>query len=348
MRAVFGNGAFGISLATIKVMAENREPVQVRWPLVLSVGAAVLTLALKAVAAWWTDSVGLLSDALESLVNLTAAATAYVVVWYASRPADRTHAFGHEKIEYFSSGLEGALIVAAGVATAAYALQRWWQPVPLQGLEVGTIIGAIAALINWLVARVLLLEARRIGSIVLEADGRHLMSDVWTSAAVLAGLLLVLWTDWTWIDPLLALGVSLNIIWTGGELVVRSFHGLMDRALPEVEQEQIRQILRQQLQDHEATFHMLRTRRAGQRRFVEFHLLLPGATPIRWGHQLVHTLEQALRREFPGMEVMVHLEPIEESCSWEKEELARLGETTELDSSVRQTEPTRTTEKKRT
>jgi len=309
-------------------MAENREPVQVRWPLVLSIGAAVLTLVLKGIAAWWTGSVGLLSDALESLVNLTAAATAYVVVWYASRPADRTHAFGHEKIEYFSSGMEGALIVAAGVGTAAYALQRWWQPLPLHGLEVGTIIGAIAAVINWLVARVLLQEARRIGSIVLEADGRHLLSDVWTSAAVLAGLLLVLWTDWTWIDPLLALGVSLHIIGTGSELVLRSFHGLMDRALPEAEQEQIRHILCQQLQGQEAAFHMLRTRRAGQRRFVEFHLLLPGATPIRLGHQLVHILEEALRRAFPGMEVMAHLEPIEDSCSWEQDELARLGEVT--------------------
>jgi cation diffusion facilitator family transporter len=224
--------------------------------------------------------------------------------------------------------MEGALIVAAGVGTAAYALQRWWQPLPLHGLEVGTIIGAIAAVINWLVARVLLQEARRIGSIVLEADGRHLLSDVWTSAAVLAGLLLVLWTDWTWIDPLLALGVSLHIIGTGSELVLRSFHGLMDRALPEAEQEQIRHILCQQLQGQEAAFHMLRTRRAGQRRFVEFHLLLPGATPIRLGHQLVHILEEALRRAFPGMEVMAHLEPIEDSCSWEQDELARLGEVT--------------------
>ncbi|MBA2227472.1 cation diffusion facilitator family transporter [Thermogemmata fonticola] len=328
-------------------MADNREPVQVRWPLVLSIGAAVLTLALKAGAAWWTGSVGLLTDALESLVNLTAAATAYIVVWYAARPADRTHAFGHEKIEYFSSGLEGVLIGVAGIGTAAYALQRWWQPVPLQGLETGTIIGAIAAAINWLVARVLLQEARRIGSIVLEADGRHLMSDVWTSAAVLAGLLLVLWTGWTWIDSLLALGVSLNIIWTGSELVVRSFHGLMDRALPEAEQERIREVLRQQLGDREATFHMLRTRRAGQRRFVEFHLLLPGATPIRAGHQLVHSLEEALRREFPGTEVMVHLEPIEESCSWEKEELARLGEVTEPNSTKGQPKPTGMAERTR-
>ena len=326
-------------------MADHRKPVQLRWPLVLSVGAAVLTLALKAGAAWWTGSVGLLTDTLESLVNLTAGVTAYIVVWYAARPADRTHAFGHEKIEYFSSGLEGVLIGVAGLGTAAYALQRWWQPVPLQGLETGTIVGAIAAAINWLVARVLLREARRIGSIVLEAHGQHLMSDVWTSAAVLAGLLLVLWTGWTWIDSLLALGVSLNIIWTGSELVVRSFHGLMDRALPEAEQERIREVLRRQLWDREATFHMLRTRRAGQRRFVEFHLLLPGDTPIRLGHQLVHTLEESLRCEFPGMDVMVHLEPIEESCSWEKEELARLGEATEQNPPTDQPKPTGTTER---
>lgn len=315
-------------IATIKNMTESKEPVQIRWPLLLSLAAAALTLGLKAVAAWWTGSVGLLSDALESLVNLTAAATSYVVVWYASRPADRTHAFGHEKIEYFASGLEGVLIILAGAATAVYAVERWRQAEPLQGLETGTLIGAAAAGINWLTARILLAEARRSGSIVLEADGKHLLSDVWTSAGVLAGLGLVMWTGLTWIDSLLALGVSGNIIWTGGELVVRSFHGLMDRALPEVEQQQIRQVLRKALPNG-AAFHMLRTRRAGQRRFVEFHLLLPGATSIREGHQVVHHLEAALQREFPGMQVMAHLEPIEEGCSWEQEELVRLGETVE-------------------
>jgi cation diffusion facilitator family transporter len=288
-------------------------------------GAAIATLLMKTAAAWWTGSVSLLSDALESLVNLTAALTSYVVVWYASRPADRTHTFGHEKIEYFASGLEGVLIIATGVGTAVYALQRWWQPQPLQALEVGTLMAAVAAGVNWLTARTLLAEGRRIGSIVLEADGKHLQSDVWTSVAVLVGLILLMWTQQSWIDPLLALGVSVNIIWTGGELVLRSFHGLMDHALPEEEQQRIRQILRTALPP-EAAFHMLRTRRAGQRRFVEFHLLLPGATNIREGHLAAHRLEAALQEQFPGMEVMAHLEPIEESCSWEQEELARLGE----------------------
>ncbi|MCS7021983.1 MAG: cation diffusion facilitator family transporter [Gemmataceae bacterium] len=307
------------------MVAHPGEPLQVRWPLLLSVGAALLTLCLKGIAAWQTGSVGLLSDALESLVNLTAAAVAYAVIWYASRPADRTHAFGHEKIEYFASGLEGVLIILAGVGTALYAVQRWRQPLPLYQLEIGLLISIAAAVINWLAARILLAEARRIGSIVLESDGQHLMTDVWTTAAVVTGLLLVLTTELTWIDPLLALGVSTHIIWTGGHLLVRSFHGLMDRALPEAEQERIRQVLLQHLPS-QAAFHMLRTRRAGQRRFVEFHLLLPGETSIRTGHQLVHTLEEALQRQFPGTQVMAHLEPIEESCSWETEELARLGE----------------------
>ncbi len=303
----------------------THAPIQIRWPIGLSIAAALATMALKVGAAWITGSVGLLADALESLINLLAAATAYGVLWYASRPADKTHTFGHEKIEYFASGLEGGLILLAGAGTILYAVRRWLQPQPLQELEWGTAIAAAAAIINLVVARILLYHGRRTGSIVLEADGKHLMSDVWTSAGVLAGLALVLATGLEWLDPLLAVAVGANIAWTGLELIWRSFQGLMDHALPAAEQEQIRSIIRGHLPTP-GDFHMLRTRRSGQRRFAEFHLLLPGDTPVRTAHEIAHRIEHHLRQQFPGIEVMAHVEPIEEACAWETEQLRQLGE----------------------
>lgn len=301
---------------------------QIRWPIILSMAAALLTIGMKGAAYAITGSVGLLSDALESLVNFAAAVTAYMALWYAARPADSTHTFGHEKIEYFSSGLEGVLIILAGVGTVVYATGRLLFPEPLSSLEVGTGIGLVAAGVNFLVARILLRVGREHHSIVLEADGKHLMADVWTSLGVLAGLVLVLLTGLEWLDPVLAIIVGGNIIWTGSELVLRSFNGLMDHAWPVAEQEQLRALIAAQLPTG-AEFHMLRTRRAGQRRFAEFHLLVDGELTVRAAHQLVHEMEAALQTQIPGLEVTIHLEPVDERESWEGEDLKRLGEGTD-------------------
>lgn len=297
-----------------------------RWPILLSILAAVITIGMKGVAYALTGSVGLLSDTLEGLVNLVAALTALFAVWYASRPADPSHAFGHEKFEYFSSGLEGVLIIIAGLGTAGYAIRRLIVPGVLTDLEIGTVIGLAAAGVNLVVARILLRVGRQHESIVLEADGQHLMADVWTSVGVLGGLTLVIFTGLEWLDPVLAIIVGMNIIWTGSELVGRSFNGLMDHALPTAEQEQIRAVIAAHLPTA-AAFHMLRTRRAGQRRFVEFHLLVDGDLTVRAGHHLAHEVEAALVTAMPGLEVMIHVEPVDELRSWEGEQLKRLGET---------------------
>ncbi|MCE9561186.1 MAG: cation diffusion facilitator family transporter [Planctomycetes bacterium] len=304
------------------------SPSHLRLPIALSIVAAIVTIGMKGTAYLLTDSVGLLSDTLESLINLLAAVTAYVALWYASRPADPNHTFGHEKIEYFSSGLEGTLIILAGLATAGYAIKRMVHPEPLQNLELGGIIGLAASGVNLVTARVLLYYGRKHDSIVLEADGEHLMADVWTSVGVIGGLGLVLLTGLEWFDPVLAVLVGGNIIWTGWELVVRSFNGLMDHALPVAEQTQIRTVTAAHLPAG-ATFHMLRTRRAGQRRFAEFHLLVNGDLTVRAAHHIAHEVQAALVAAMPGLVVNIHIEPIDEQESWEGEELKRIGETSD-------------------
>ena len=296
-----------------------------RWPIALSIVAAVLTIGMKATAYALTGSVGLFSDALESGVNLLAAVTAYFSLLYAARPADPSHTYGHEKIEFFSSGLEGVLILVAGVGTAVYAARRLVHPQSLDGLEVGILISLAASAINLVVARVLLRYGRRYRSIVLEADGQHLMTDVWTSLGVLAGLGLVMLTGVKELDPVLAILVGLNIVWTGFGLIRRSFNGLMDHALPAAEQEQIRSVIRASLPAG-AEFHGLRTRQAGARRFLEFHLLVDGNLSVREAHHLAHRVEDALTAAVPGLEVVIHVEPVDERESWEPEYLERLGE----------------------
>jgi cation diffusion facilitator family transporter len=297
-----------------------------RWPIILSIAAALVTMGLKGAAYAVTGSVGLLSDALESLVNLVAAVTAFVALWYAARPADPSHTYGHTKFEYFSSGLEGVLIIIAGLGTAGYAVRRLIVPEQLTDLEIGTAISLGAAAVNFAVARVLLRTGRRHHSIVLEADGEHLMTDVWTTIGVLVGIVLVMLTGWAWLDPLVAIFVGLKIVFTGGELVYRSFNGLMDYALPAADQEQIRTVIAAHLPAG-AAFHMLRTRRAGQRRFAEFHLLVDGDLTVRAAHHLAHEVEAALVAAMPGLEVTIHVEPVDEQASWEGEELKQLGET---------------------
>jgi cation diffusion facilitator family transporter len=296
-----------------------------KCPILLSIAAAVLTLALKCTAYFLTSSVGLLSDAVESLVNIVAAVTAYFSLHYAARPIDESHTYGHEKIEFFSSGLEGVLIVAAAAAIAWYAVQRLLAPSPLQPLGPGLAISLIASLINGVIAVVLLRAGRRHGSIVLEADGRHLLTDVWTSAAVLLGLSLVWLTNVQLLDPVIALAVAANILWTGFGLIRRSFDGLMDRALPPQEQAVVRSAIERHLGPN-MDYHALRTRRAGRRRFVDFHLLVPGQLTVQEAHTLTGRIEESVRGALPDLEVTVHIEPIEDRASWRDSALLPLEE----------------------
>jgi cation diffusion facilitator family transporter len=294
-------------------------------PVLLSVLAAITTLGLKTAAWWLTGSVGLLSDAAESVVNLVAALTAYFSLHYAARPVDRSHTYGHEKIEFFSSGLEGVLIVLAALGIIVYALRALILGPELRSLDVGVLIGAAASGINLVVAQILLRVGRAHRSIVLEADGKHLMTDVWTSVAVLGGLGLVWLTDMNWLDPVIALAVAANIIWTGSDLVRRSFNGLMDHALPAEEVATARATIEAHLQPGMA-FHALRTRQAGARRFLDFHLLVPGVYTVKRAHQLTGEIEAALRAALPGSEITVHIEPIEERAAWEDSELLAVEE----------------------
>src|SRR5262245_52465604 len=232
-----------------------------KYPVVLSIAAALTTLGMKTAAYLLTGSAGLLSDALESVVNLVAAVVALLSLWYAEQPPDRSHTYGHEKAEYFSSGLEGLLVLVAAAGIAGYAVTRLLAPEPLRALELGSALALGASVINLAVAQVLLRVGRAYGSIVLEADGHHLMSDVWTSAAVLAGLGVVYLTGVEVLDPLIALGVSANLVWVGLDLVRRSFNGLMDHALPAAEQAAVRSAIASQLGPG-TSYHALRTRQA--------------------------------------------------------------------------------------
>jgi cation diffusion facilitator family transporter len=292
------------------------SPAGLRALVLLSILAALLTIALKATASWLTSSVGLLSDALESGINLFAALAAYVSLRYAQRPVDETHTYGHEKMEYLSSGLEGVLIAFAGLGTAAVAIERLVHPAPLTDLGLGTSLSLVASLINLAVGLLLVRVGRREHSIVLEADGKHLLSDVWTSVAVVAGLFVVWGTGMHVLDPIIACIVGATITVTGARLVRRSFDGLMDHALPANELESLRAAIRASTPPG-TTFHALRTRRAGARRFADFHLLVPGATSVRDAHDLAMKVEDALRAASPEVEITIHIEPIEDRASWE-------------------------------
>jgi cation diffusion facilitator family transporter len=296
-----------------------------KYPIVLSIAAALVTLALKTTAYWLTDSVGLLSDAAESLINLLAAVIALFCLWFASRPVDVSHTYGHEKIEYFSSGLEGMLILGAAAAIAWVAVLRLLEPRPLEALGLGTLIALGASLINLAVGIVVLRVGKASQSIVMEADGKHLLTDVWTSAGVLCGLGLVWMTGIYVLDPIIALVMAANICWTAIDLIWRSFNGLMDHALPEEEQATVRAAIAANLEPG-TTFHALRTRQAGAHRFADFHLLVPGHLSVQRAHDLTEKIEAAVRATLPGIEVTVHIEPIEEPAAWHDSELLSIEE----------------------
>jgi cation diffusion facilitator family transporter len=295
----------------------------------LAIAAAVVTLLLKLTACLLTNSVGLVSEAAESVVNLLAAVTAFFSLRLAARPADRNHTYGHEKIEFFSSGVEGLLIFAAGVGIVGYAMTRLLEPEMPTALGPGLLITSAAALINGLVGMILVRAGRRHESIVLEADGKHLVTDLFTSLGVLIGLGLVWLTEWRWLDAVTAVLVACNILWTALDLLRRSFNGLMDHALPIKEQKQVRTTSETHL-GPEMTYHALRTRQAGSRRFVDFHLLVPGSYTVDHAHRLGDQIEDALRATLPGLEVTVHIEPIEYPGAWVDSELVPLEQADKL------------------
>jgi cation diffusion facilitator family transporter len=285
-------------------------------PGLLTLVAAIVTILLRYVAYHLTGSVSLFADAAESLVNLLAATTALLSLIYASRPVDINHTYGHEKIEYFSSGLEGLLILGAAVATGWFAAIRLFSPTELEHLDIGMAVAFVASLINLGVSLILRRAAQRQHSIVLEASSKHLLADFWTSLGILAGVGLVWLTGIRILDPIVGLIVVLNIGWTGFDLIRRSFNELMDHALSDEEQQKVRAAIQTHL-DPNMDFHALRTRRAGARRFADFHLLVPGDQSVHEAHAVASRIEEAVEHALPGIEVTVHIEPIEESASYQ-------------------------------
>ena len=288
----------------------------------LSIAAAILTIALKAIAYLLTSSVGLLSDALESFVNLVGALMALAMLTIAARPADEDHAYGHSKAEYFSSGVEGTLILIAAVSIGVAASQRLLAPKPLEQIGLGVGVSIVASLVNLFVARVLLRASKHYHSITLEANAQHLMTDVWTSAGVLAGVGAVALTGWERLDPSVAFIVAGNIIWAGVAIVRKSVLGLMDTALPVEQQKLVQSVLEPHTQNG-VEFHALRTRQSGARQFVSFHVIVPGRWTVQRGHQLLESIEADIRRALPNVTVFTHLESLNDPASWDDTNLDR-------------------------
>ena len=277
----------------------------------LSIATSIATIALKFGAWYLTGSVSLWSDALESLVNLAAALVALGAIALSQQPADERHRYGHEKAEYFSSGVEGTLIIVAAIAIIASGVNRLIAPQPLERLGTGMLISFLAGAANLVAARLMLKVAREHDSITLEADAKHLLTDVWTTAGILCGLAVVMIVpQGSMLDPLMAIAVGLHIIFVGAGLVSRSVDGLMDAALPQAELERLESLIRREL-PATASFHALRTRKAGARRFVELHLLVPGSTTVAASHALCDRIEAALALRLPKSEVTIHVEPAE-------------------------------------
>lgn len=288
----------------------------------LSIAAALTTILLKGFAWWLTGSVGLLSDAMESFVNLAAAILALWLLKVAAQPPDEEHAFGHDKAEYFASGIEGTLILAAAASIAVAAVPRLIHPQPLEQVGWGLALSVLASLVNLVVGQILIRAGREHHSITLEADGQHLMTDVWTSMGVVVALALVAASGWQRVDPLIAIAVAIQICLTGVRLIRRSVSGLMDSTLPDEERRRVGAIL-DQLRVEGIGYHALRTRQSGHRRFVYFHLLVPGAWTVERGHDLMERVEADIRSSIPHTSVIAHLEPMEDPSSYEDLQLDR-------------------------
>ncbi|HKW39349.1 MAG TPA: cation diffusion facilitator family transporter [Burkholderiales bacterium] len=301
-------------------MAADRTLERCAW---LSLAAAVATIVLKTLAWHVTDSVGLLSDALEALINLAAALLALTMLRLAATPPDARHPYGRFKAEYFASGAEGALIVLAAASIAYAAAPRLASPHPIDAPGLGIALSLAATAINLAVALVLVSAGRRLHGIAIEADGHHLMTDVWTSVGVVAGIVLVALTGWLILDPLIALAVAAHIVWTGFVLMRRSFAGLLDAAIPAEELADIEKIFGEYRRRHQVDFHALLTRQAGARRFVSFHLLVPDDWPVDRAHALSEEIEERIRSLVPRAITLSHIEPISQPASYDDIRLER-------------------------
>ena len=284
---------------------------QVSAYLKLSIAVAVATIALKTGAWWTTDSVGLLSDAMESVVNLAGAMFALAMVTIAARPPDEDHPFGHHKAEYFSSGFEGALIFVAALAIIWAAVHRLLAPQPIHSLGLGLMLSVLSSVMNGVLAWAMLKKAREHRSMALEADARHLFTDVWTSAGVVLGLLAVMATGWLWLDPLIAIAVAANVAREGFSLVRRSADGLMDRAVEPDVLQQINDVLAAFAHPNTLRFDHISTRRAGQRRFVDLHMHMPAGWSLQRAAALRTSVEQALMSAVPGLRATIQLLPMD-------------------------------------
>jgi cation diffusion facilitator family transporter len=290
-----------------------RGPTFYAW---LSVATSIVTIALKFAAYFLTGSVGLLSDAVEAIVNIVAALVALAILTYSAAKPDAEHNFGHDKAQYFSSGIEGTLIFVAAGGIVWAAIPRLMAPQPIEQLGLGIALSVLASLANAGCAWVMLRAARAHRSITLEADARHLLTDVWTTVGVLIGVLLVKATGWLRLDAIVAIGVAVQILWTGWTLIARSFQGLMDRAIPDEDRAVIVEIL-ETIKTQGADYHALRTRVAGAKSFVDVHVLVPGTMSVQEGHDLVERLENEIQGRLPHVEVLTHLEPLEDPKSWD-------------------------------
>jgi cation diffusion facilitator family transporter len=297
----------------------RRSLVRFAW---LSIAAAAATIVLKTIAWWLTGSVGLLSDALESFVNLGAAVMALVMLTIAARPPDEAHAYGYSKAEYFSSAFEGALIALAAVLIAWTAVERLLAPQPLERVGAGLAVSVAAAAINFGVARVLARAGRQHRSIALEADAQHLMADVWTSAGVVVGVAAVAATGWLRLDPAIALAVAAHILWEGYKILRRSALGLLDSALPDADRQAIEAVL-MAFRERGIGFHAVRTRGAAHRSFVSMHVLVPGDWTVQQAHDVAEEIEARVRAAVPGATVFTHVEPKDDPASYDDMRLDR-------------------------
>ncbi|MEZ4663769.1 MAG: cation diffusion facilitator family transporter [Caldilineaceae bacterium] len=305
------------------MMQQNATFTTLRRYAWLSLAAALFTIGLKTGAYLLTGSIGLFSDALESVVNLAAALMALIMLTVAARPPDDEHLYGHTKAEYFSSGVEGALIIMAAASIGYAAVGRLLRPAPLEQIGWGLAVAVVAALVNLGASRLLLQAGKAYGSITLVADAEHLMTDVWTSVGVVLGVGAVSLTGWQWLDSVIALLVAVNILWIGVRLLRESALGLMDTALPPAELAQIVEIL-ESYRQHQVTYHSLRTRRAGLRRFMSVHVLTPGVWTVQEGHIWLERIEAEIRAALPNMTILTHLEPVEDPRSMDDKGLDRV------------------------
>ena len=280
----------------------------------LSIAAALVTITLKAVAYLLTGSVGLLSDAVESVVNLVGAMMALGMLTIAALPPDDNHSYGHSKAEYFSSVVEGILILVAAGSIGYAAVERLIHPRPLEQLGFGLIVSVVASLVNFGASRILMKAGKQYNSITLEADAQHLMTDVWTSAGVLVGVGIVAFTKWLPLNSIMGLVVAVNIIWTGYKLISRSISGLMDVALPEIEQKAIEEVLTK-YRKQGVEFHAVRTRQAAARRFISIHVLVPGAWTVHDAHHVAENIENDIHTALGEAVVTTHIEPVEDEIS---------------------------------